>query len=111
MRMTHYFAVATGLLVPALLATVVSGLLRGSAQLHLTIGLFSSILAVGTHTILILFMIVTGRVLREAIRSRDLGPEFLAELNAFFARKSAYPLAILAAFSVVAAAPSVTASL
>ncbi len=102
MRMTHYFAVATGLLVPALLATVLSGALGWPA--HLTIGLFGAILAIGTHTILILFMIVTGRVLREAMRSRDLGPEFLTELNAFFARKSAYPLAILAAFSVVTAA-------
>lgn len=102
MRMTHYFAVATGLLVPSLLATVLSGALAWPA--HLTIGLFGAILAIGTHTILILFMIVTGRVLREAMRSRDLGPAFLGELNAFFARKSAYPLAILAAFSVVAAA-------
>lgn len=102
MRMSHYFAVAAGLLVPALLATALSGVLAWPA--HLLIGLFSSILAIGTHTLLILFMIVTGRVLREAIRARDLPRGFLDELNEFFARRSAYPLAILAALSVVAAA-------
>jgi hypothetical protein len=59
---------------------------------------------VATNTLLILFMIVSGRVLKAAMRSRDLGPAFLAELNEFFARRSAYPLAILAAFSATAAA-------
>ena len=102
MRMTHYFAVAAGLLFPALLATALSGLLAWDA--HLSIGLFSSILAIGTHTLLILFMIVTGRVLREAVRARELNQEFLTELNDFFARKSAYPMAIFAAFSVTVAA-------
>jgi hypothetical protein len=43
-------------------------------------------------------------VLKEAMRARSLGSEFLEELNRFFARKSAYPLAILASFSIVAAA-------
>ena len=53
--------------------------------------------------LVILFMLITGRVLREAIKARRLPPEFLVELNAFFSRKSAYPLAGLGAASLVAA--------
>ena len=100
--MTQYFAIAAGLLVPALIATALTGAAGWSGHLH--VGLFTAVLAIGAHTLLILFMIVTGRVLREAIRSRQLPGAFLAELNEFFARKKAYPLAILAAFSVVVAA-------
>jgi hypothetical protein len=60
-------------------------------------------LAIGTNTLLILFMILTGRILREAVRARDLSQEFLDELNDFFSRKAAYPAAIFAAFSIVVA--------
>lgn len=103
MRMWHYFLGGALLLVPALLATVVLGLTFDGSQRHLWSGLFSAALGVGVHTLVILFMLVTGRVLREAIRVRKLSPEFLAELNTFFARKSAYPLAGLGAASLVAA--------
>ena len=40
------------------------------------------------------------RVLRAAMQARRLEPTFLAELNDFFARRRAYPLAIFAAFAV-----------
>jgi hypothetical protein len=49
-------------------------------------------------------MILTGRVLKEAMRARPLGREFLGELNEFFARKKAYPVALLAVLVTVAAA-------
>lgn len=102
MRMWHYWLVGAALLVPSLFAALLSGIVLDSGEGHFWAGLFASCLGVGVHTLTILFMLVTGRVLREAMRARPLGPEFLLELNQFFARKSAYPLATLAAFSLVA---------
>jgi hypothetical protein len=71
---------------------------------HLSVGLFTAMLVCATHTLFILFLIVTGRVLKEAMRTRALPVEFLAELNQFFARKKAYPAAVLAATFLVATA-------
>lgn len=103
MRMWKYFVLGASLLALALLATVVAGLLHDGSSRHLWIGLFTVVLGVGVHTLVILFMLVTGRVLREAMRARKLSPEFLIRLNEFFARRSAYPLAALGASSLVAA--------
>jgi hypothetical protein len=104
MRMVHYFLAGALLLAPALLWTVVSGLTSGaSSELHFWSGLLTAALAIGVHTLVILFVLITGRVLREAMQARPLGPEFLLELNQFFARRRAYPLAVLSAFSIVAA--------
>lgn len=103
MRMWKYFVLGASLLALALLATVVAGLVHDGSSRHLWVGLFTVVLGVGVHTLVILFMLVTGRVLREAMRARGLGPEFLSRLNEFFARRSAYPLAALGAFSLVAA--------
>lgn len=103
MRMWQYFTAGALVLVPTLLATVLLGLTFDGSSKHLWTGLFAAALGVGVHTLVILFMLVTGRVLREAIRARRLSDEFLAELNSFFARKSAYPLAGLGAASLVAA--------
>ena len=102
MRMLHYFGAIAFLCVPALLLTTLAWLLGWPR--HLMIGLVTAVLVVGTHTLLIMFMIVTGRVLKAAMASRPLGAEFLAELNEFFARRSAYPAAVLAAFFTVATA-------
>jgi len=103
MRMWHYFLAGALLLAPALLATAVLGLAFDGSKKHLWAGLFTATLGVGVHTLVILFMLVTGRVLKEAIRVRRLSDSFLAELNAFFGRKRAYPLAGLGASSIVAA--------
>jgi hypothetical protein len=103
MRMPHYFLAGALLLVPALAYAVLTGLTHDRSPQHLWAGLFAAALAVGVHTLVILFMLVTGRVLREAIRARELPAQFLGELNQFFARRSAYPLAGLAAASIVAA--------
>jgi len=100
MRMLHYFAALGALIVPGLLATSALGL-AGRAELHLKVGLISAIATVGLHTLVILFMIVTGRVLREAMRTRDLPEEFLSALNEFFAKKAAYPAAVFASVSIV----------
>jgi hypothetical protein len=100
----YYFvllAVATSAL---LLAAAGTGMVVSRPELHVATGLLAAILTVGTHTLVILFMIVTGRVLREAIRSRPLSREFLAELNEFFARSRGYPIAVFGAFSIVVTA-------
>jgi len=102
--MLHYFAALAALSLLALFAAAVTGIWFGDVPHHLPAGLFAAILTVGTHTLLILFMIITGRVLREAMRSRPLGPDFLEELNRFFARKQAYPAAVFGALLVVVTA-------
>ena len=102
MRMLHYFAAALIVAVPLLLATAGAGV-YGWTDWHLRLGILAAIFVVGLHTLVILFMIVTGRVLREAVRSRSLPREFLEELNVFFAKKAAYPAAVFGAVSLVAA--------
>ncbi|MSR62782.1 MAG: hypothetical protein EXS08_10105 [Planctomycetes bacterium] len=104
MRMTHYYLALALLLAPCLLLTLLSGAFQDGSQRHLVLGFFTAVLSVATHTLLILFMIVSGRVLRAAMQARELPAEFLVELNQFFARRNAYPLAILAAFAATAAA-------
>lgn len=102
MRMTQYFLAAAVLVVPTLLAAAIAGIFGSSW--HLALGLIGAISAVGLHTVFIVFMIITGRILREAVRARSLDPSFLDELNVFFKSKKAYPAGIFAAFFVVAAA-------
>jgi len=108
-RMTHYFWVFAAFLVPALgfaawtgLSTMWTG--ASPTELHLTAGLIASVLAVGAHSLLIIFMIVTGRILREAVRVRNLSSKFLEELNLFFADRRAYPAAGLSSAFIVTAA-------
>jgi len=102
MRMTHYFLGLALLAAPALLATAVTGIAMEGGEVHLLVGLFTAIVTVAAHTLLILFMIVTGRVMKAAMESRPLPPQFLTELNAFFRQKKAYPVSGLAAVSIVA---------
>ena len=104
MRMVHYYLGFAVLVVPALLATLFLGIFHDGTQKHTFVGLFTSIGCVALNTLFIMFMIVTGRVLKEAMKARPLGPESLAELNEFFARKAAYPMAILAASLAAATA-------
>ncbi len=104
MRMVHYYVALGCVCLAALVATVVTGIFRDASETHLWLGLSTSILCVATNTILILFMIVTGRVLKVAIRTRPLRREFLDELNAFFARRGAYPAALVAAASAAGSA-------
>ncbi len=103
MRMLHYFAGLAVTSVPALIATALVGV-WGDPGLHLRLGIPSAILTVGLHSLLILFMIVTGRVLKEAMASRPLPAEFLEELNVFFSKKAAYPAAVFAAMAITFAA-------
>jgi len=104
MRMVHYYLVLGLVLAPCLLVTLVTGAFQDGSQRHLVLGILTAVACVATHTLLLLFMIVSGRVLKAAMQSRPLPSEFLAELNAFFAQRKAYPIAILAAFAASAAA-------
>ena len=104
MRMQHYYAVLAAVLVPSLLTTAMLGATYDGSQTHLAAGLLTAMLCVATNTLLILFSIVTGRVLRAAMKARPLGSELLDELNEFFEKKSAYPVALCAAALAVAAA-------
>ena len=81
-----------------------SGAFPTGSGAHMYLGLFTSMGCVLQNTLLIMFMIVTGRVLRQAVALRSLPPAFLERLNQFFARRSAYPAALLAAVTAVAAA-------
>jgi hypothetical protein len=103
--MVHYYLALALVLAPCLVLTALSGVFHHpGSEGHLLLGFFTALLCVATNTLLILFMIVSGRVLKEAMRSRQLAPEFLTELNAFFAARRAYPLALGAAFAATAAA-------
>jgi hypothetical protein len=102
--MTLYYA---GLAVPAalaLLATMMLGFAETTRATHVAAGLVTSILVVAVHTLLILFMVVTGRVIKSAMRTRPLSPEFLPELNAFFATKRGFPVAVFAVLAIVSVA-------
>jgi hypothetical protein len=103
MRMVHYFTGLAALVLPALLWAAWTGF-SGGGETHVAWGLVAAVYTAAVHTLLILFVLVTGRVLKEAMIARPLGPEFLAELNDFFARKKAYPFAVLAACITAAAA-------
>lgn len=104
MRMTSYYGGLAALAPPALLVTAWIGMSQGGTPLHLGVGLFTAIYCVALQTLLIMFMIVTGRVLKAAMSSRPLRPEFLTELNDFFSNKKAYPAAILVATLTVTTA-------
>lgn len=102
MRMIHYFAILTGLATILLLLATVAGL--AGSQNHLYLGLSAAITAGATHSLVILFSIIAGRVLREAIRARNLSDELLTDLNQFFAKKAAYPAALVAVLITATAA-------
>ena len=103
MRMPHYFGAIAVTAALGLIAAAFSGIALGGGELHLSIGLVGAMLTIGAHSLLMLFLIVTGRVLREAMRTRPMPAEFLEELNRFFAEKRAYPVAFLGAATAVAA--------
>lgn len=102
MRMFHYYVIVSAVVVPALLVTTWLGI-NGQTEEHFTFALVTAIATVGAHSLMILFMILTGRILKEAVKSRKLSQEFLDELNEFFANKKAYPAAVFGAFTIVAA--------
>ncbi|MCP3914322.1 MAG: hypothetical protein GY711_02065 [bacterium] len=101
MRMTHYFTALLVVTVPGLVLTAGSGILASPS--HLLIGLPAAFLAIACHCMILLFTLVTGRVLREAQRNCGLGPEYLEEANEYFGTRAGYPAALIGSFSIVAA--------
>ncbi|MBM3978106.1 MAG: hypothetical protein FJ299_14105 [Planctomycetes bacterium] len=102
MRMLDYWL---GLAATAALALFVAaglGIFGGAGDAHLFAGLFAAACTVGAHALLIVFMLVSGRIVREAIRSRPLPPTLLEEVNRFFAQRRAYPAAGLGSIAIVA---------
>ena len=102
MRMFHYYVAVTAVVVPALLLTSWLGI-SGRLDAHFKLALVTAIATIGAHSLMILFMILTGRILKEAVRQGRLSLKFLDELNDFFSTRKAYPAAILSAFAIVAA--------
>jgi len=101
MRMSHYFLSLAVLAVGGLLATALAGV--AGWDLHLWIALPTAIVVVGLHSLVILFVLIGGRLLREAINNCGLDPGFLARNNAYFKSVSGLFLTIGGALSIVAA--------
>jgi len=101
MRMVHYFLALAAITAPALLTTIATGALHQGGDGHFLLGLITAILCVATQTLVILFMLITGRVLRAAMESRPLNERLLSELNEYFTKQRAYPIALLAGSAAV----------
>ena len=101
MRMSHYFLSLAVLAVVGLLASALAGV--AGWDLHLWIALPTAIVVVGMHSLVILFVLIGGRLLREGIQNCGLDPGFLQRNNAYFKRLSGLFLTIGGAFSIVAA--------
>jgi len=101
MRATHYYIVLMVLSVLGLLVSGVAGILRFEA--HLLIALPTAMTVVAAHSLVILFVLICSRVMREAIQNCGLSEDLLGRSNEFFRRASGFGLALLGAFSIVAA--------
>jgi hypothetical protein len=101
MRMSQYYLTLMILAVGGLFATATLGI-RGSS-LHLTLGLFTACLVVLLHSLVILFSLISSRLLREAHENCGLAPEFLKRSNHFFRERGGFFLALAGSFSIVAA--------
>ena len=104
MRLIHYYLIVAALLVPMLVAAPVTGLWYDGSELHLSLGLLMAFLCVAANTVVILFSIVSGRVVKAAMIARPIGADVLEEANAFFAKRAGYPVALSAASLAVATA-------
>jgi len=102
MRMSHYFLSLAVLSVGGLLVTIGAGLLR--QPWHLSAALPTALVVVALHSLVILFMLIGSRLLREAIQNCGLDPAYLGRANIYFKRLSGLFLSLGGAFSIVAAA-------
>jgi hypothetical protein len=101
MRMSHYFLSLLVLAVGGLVATAIGGL--QGASWHLILALPTAALVVGLHSLVILFVLIGSRLLREGTRNCALKPELLQRNNDYFRRLSGLFLSLGGAFSIVAA--------
>ena len=101
MRMSHYYYSLMVLSIGGLLATSIAGVMGSS--LHLGLAIATAMIVVGMHSLVILFVLICSRVLREGQRYCGLGEDYLVRSNDFFRDRSGFYLALLGAFSIVAA--------
>lgn len=102
MRMSHYYLSLLVLSLIGLVATAFAGVM--GSPMHLTIALPTAMLVVGMHSMVILFVLIGSRLLREGTNNCGLTPEFLQESNTYFRKVSGLFLTVGGAFSIVAAA-------
>ena len=101
MRMSTYYMSLLTLAVVGLLATATAGMLAWSS--HLMLGLITAFVVVGLHSLVILFMLICSRLLREGIENCGLSPDYLKRSNDFFRERGGFFLALAGAFSIVTA--------
>jgi|GEM_PF-914724 len=102
MRMSQYYLSLLMLSVGGLLITATGGVLR--APWHLTAALPTAMLVVALHSLVILFVLIGSRLLREASNNCGLSPDYLTRSNLYFKQLSGLFLSLGGAFSIVAAA-------
>lgn len=101
MRMSHYYYSLMVLSIGGLLATSIAGVMGSS--LHLGLAIVTAMIVVGMHSLVILFVLICSRVLREGQRYCGLGADYLERSNDFFRDRSGFYLALMGAFAIVAA--------
>ncbi len=101
MRMSSYYLSLVSLAVVGLLLTSTAGMLGWSS--HLMFGLITAFVVVGLHSLIILFMLICSRLLREGIENCGLDPTYLKRSNDFFRERGGFFLALAGAFSIVGA--------
>jgi hypothetical protein len=101
MRMSHYYISLMVLAVGGLILTASAGILGWS--MHLTVALATAFVVVGMHSMVILFMLISSRLLREGHENCGLSPTFLKRSNDFFRERGGFFLALGGAFSIVTA--------
>lgn len=101
MRMSHYYISLMVLAVGGLLTTATAGLM--GASIHLTVALGTAMVVVGMHSLVILFMLISSRLLREGHENCGLSPTYLKRSNDFFRERGGFFLALAGAFSIVTA--------
>lgn len=102
MRMSHYYLSLLVLSVGGLIVTALGGILGWSW--HLSAALPTAAVVVGMHSLVIMFVLIGSRLLREASNNCGLGPEFLEASNLYFKRRHGLFLSLGGAFTIVAAA-------
>lgn len=102
MRMSTYYLVLLGLSILGLVATALAGVL--GTPVHLTIALPTAILTVLTHSMVVVFILIGTRLVREGVDNCGLSKDFLARSNTYFKELTGLFLSIGGAFSIVAAA-------
>ena len=99
--MSHYYLSLAVLAVGGLLATALAGVLGW--EHHLSVALPTAIVVVGMHSLVILFVLIGGRLLKEGVANCGLDPAFLQRNNAYFKSRRGLFLSVGGAFGIVAA--------